>query len=61
VLIARDVVTLRLWEVPTATFPSIGALVGLVEVVVVCVAVYGVVRAIGWVIGGFMASQARVR
>jgi hypothetical protein len=33
-----------------------GALVGLVEVAVVCLTVYGIVRAIGWVIDGFAAS-----
>ena len=32
-----------------------GALVGVVEVAVLCLAVYGIVRAIGWVIGGFAA------
>jgi hypothetical protein len=56
--IAHDVVTLRLWEVTYGDLPVVlfGALIGLVEVAVVCVAVYGVVRAIGWVIGGFVAS-----
>jgi hypothetical protein len=56
--IAHDVVTLRLWEVTYGDLPVVlfGALVGLVEVVVVCLAVYGIVRAIGWVIGGFAAS-----
>jgi hypothetical protein len=58
VLIARDVVTLRLWEVTYGDLPVVlfGALIGLVEVAVVCLAVYGLVRAIGWVIGGFAAS-----
>jgi hypothetical protein len=56
--IAHDVVTLRLWEVTYGDLPVVffGALVGLVEVALVCLAVYGVVRAIGWVIGGFAAS-----
>jgi hypothetical protein len=56
--IAHDVVTLRLWEVTYGDLPIVlfGALIGLVEVVVVCLAVYGLVRAIGWVIGGFAAS-----
>ena len=55
-LIARDAVTLRLWEVTYGDLPVVlfGALVGLVEVAVVCVAVYGLVRAIGWVIAHFM-------
>jgi hypothetical protein len=56
--IAHDVVTLRLWEVTYGDLPVVffGALVGLVEVAAVCLAVYGLVRAIGWVMGGFMAS-----
>ena len=51
-------VTLRLWEVTYGDLPVVlfGALVGLVEVAVVCLAVYAIVRAIGWVIGGFAAS-----
>jgi hypothetical protein len=58
VFIAHDVVTLRLWEVTYGDLPFVifGALVGLVEVAVVCLAVYGLVRAIGWVIGEFAAS-----
>jgi hypothetical protein len=57
-LIARDAVTLRLWEVTYGDLPIVlfGALVGLVEVAVVCVAVYGLVRAIGWVIAHFRAA-----
>ena len=31
-------------------------LIGLLEVGLACLIVYGVVRAIGWVIGGFAAS-----
>jgi hypothetical protein len=56
--IAHDVVTLRLWEVTYGDLPIVlfGALIGLLEIVVVCLAVYGLVRAIGWVIGGFVAS-----
>ena len=55
--IARDVVTLRLWEVTYGDLPIVlfGALVGIVEVVVVCLAVYGLVRAIGWVVAHFRA------
>jgi len=56
--IAHDVVTLRLWEVTYGDLPVVlfGALIGLVEIAVVCLAVYGLVRAIGRVIGGFAAS-----
>jgi hypothetical protein len=56
--IAHDVFTLRLWEVTYGDLPVVlfGALVGLVEVEVICLAVYGIIRAIGWVIGGFAAS-----
>ena len=58
VLIARDAVTLRLWEVTYGDLPVVlfGALVGIVEVAVVCLAVYGLVRAIGWVIAHFRAA-----
>jgi hypothetical protein len=56
--IAHDAATLRLWEVTYGDLPVVlfGALIGLVEVAVVCLAVYGLVRAIGWVIGGLAAS-----
>ena len=56
--IAHDAVTLRLWEVTYGDLPVVlfGALIGLVEVAVVGLAVYGLVRAIGWVIGGLAAS-----
>src|SRR5262245_65899887 len=49
--IAHDVVTLRLWEVTYGDLPVVvfGALVGLVEVTAVSLAVYGLIRAIGWV------------
>ena len=58
VLIARDAVTLRLWEVTYGDLPVVlfGALVGLVEVAVVSLSVYGLVRAIGWVIAHFRAA-----
>jgi hypothetical protein len=58
VFIAHDVIALRLWEVTYGDLPVLifGAMIGLVEVAVVCLAVYGIVRAIGWVIGGFAAS-----
>jgi hypothetical protein len=48
VLIAHDAVTLRLWEVTYGDLPVV--LVGVVEVAVVCLAVYGLIRAIGWVL-----------
>src|SRR5262245_10290212 len=56
--IAHDIVTLRLWGVTYGDPPVVlfGPLIGLVEVAVVCVAVYGLVRALGWIIGGFVAS-----
>jgi hypothetical protein len=58
VLIAMDVVHLKLWDVGANQLPMViaGFLVGLLEVGLVCLAVYGLVRAIGWIIGGFAAS-----
>ena len=53
-LIAHDAVTLRLWEVTYGDLPVV--LVGVVEVAVVCLAVYGLIRAIGWVINNFAPS-----
>ena len=35
---------------------GVGALVALVEVAVVCLAVYGLIRAIGWVVAHFRAA-----
>ena len=51
-------VILRLWEVTYGDLPVVifGALVGLVEVAIVCLAVYGLVRATGWVIAHFSAA-----
>ena len=54
VLIAHDAVTLRLWKVTYGDLPIV--LVGVVEVAVVCLAFYGLIRAIGWVINNFMPS-----
>ena len=50
--IAHDAVTLRLWEVRYDQLPALalGSLIGLVEIAVVCLAAYGFVRAIGWVV-----------
>src|SRR5262245_52286064 len=54
VLIAHDAVNLSLWEVTYGDLPVV--LVGVVEVAVVCLAVYGLIRAIGWVINNFAPS-----
>jgi hypothetical protein len=54
VLIAHDAVTLRLWEVTYGDLPVV--LVGVVEVAVVCFAVYALIRAIGWVINNIVPS-----
>jgi hypothetical protein len=54
VLIAHDAVTLRLWRVTYGDLPIV--LVGVVEVAVVCLAVYGLIRAIGWVVNNFVPS-----
>ena len=51
-------VKLKLWDVGWGEVPMLifGVFVGLIEATLVSLAVYGIVRAIGWVIGGFMAS-----
>jgi hypothetical protein len=54
VLIAHDAVTLRLWKVIYGDLSIV--LVGVVEVAIVCLAVYGLIRAIGWVINVFTPS-----
>jgi hypothetical protein len=54
VLIAHDAVTVRLWQVTYGDLPVV--LVGVVEVAVVCLAVYGFIRAIGWVINNVVPS-----
>ena len=53
VVIARDAATLRLWEVTYVDLPvvALGALIGLIEIAVVCLAAYGFVHAIGWIVG----------
>jgi hypothetical protein len=58
VLIAIDAVKLKLWDVGPSDVPVVvmGVLAGFIEVGIACLVVYGVVRAIGWVIGGFAAS-----
>jgi hypothetical protein len=52
IVIGRDAVTLRLWEVTYGDLPVVvfGALIGLIEIAVVCLAAYGFVRLIGWVV-----------
>ena len=55
---AADAVHLRLWDVsrgelPTTVFGVVMAMTGLA---LACLALYGLIRAIGWVIGGFAAS-----
>ena len=54
VLIAHDSVTVRRWEVTYGDLPVV--LVGVVEVAVVCFSVYGLIRAIGWVINNVVPS-----
>ena len=54
VLITHDAVTLRLWKVTYGDLPIV--LVGVAEVAVVCLAVYGLIRAIGWLINHFAPS-----
>ena len=54
VLIAHDAVTVRLWKVTYGDLPIV--LVGVLEVAVVCLGVYGLIRAIGWVINNFTPS-----
>jgi hypothetical protein len=53
-LIAHDAITVRLWEVAYGDLPVV--LVGVVEVAVVCLVVYGLIRAIGWVINNVVPS-----
>ena len=56
--ICADVVKLKLWDVSWSQAPSVivGAFVGLIETTLVCLVVYAIVRARGWVIGGFAVS-----
>ena len=52
-----DGVRLKLWDVGQDDILVLvaGVLIALVGLGIACLAVYGVVRAIGWVIGGFAA------
>src|SRR4029453_7774321 len=54
VLIGYDAVTLRLWKVTYGDLPVV--LVGSGEVAVVGLSVYGLIRAIGWLINNFAPS-----
>ena len=57
-LIISDVVRLMLWDTRLDELPMVlgGLVVGLIILGLACLAIYGLVRAIGWVVGGFMAS-----
>jgi hypothetical protein len=56
-LMVAEAVRLKLWDAGQADIPVliVGVLFALVGLGLVCLAVYGVVRAIGWVIGDFAA------
>ena len=57
-LMVADGVRLKLWDAGQGDIPVlfVGVLIALVGLGLACLAVYGVVRAIGWVIGGFTAG-----
>jgi hypothetical protein len=52
-----EAVRLKLWDAGQGDIPVliVGVLFALFGLGLVCLAVYGVVRAIGWVIGDFAA------
>lgn len=52
-LMAKDALGLRLWDLTSADIPILagGVAIGLTGIVVVSAVAYGVVRAIGWAIG----------
>ena len=56
-LMVGDAVRLELWDAGLGDIPVlvVGVLIALVGLGLACLAVYGVVRAIGWVIGDFAA------
>jgi len=58
VLVISDVIRLRLWDIQLDELPMVfgGLVIGLIILGVACLSIYGLVRAIGWVIGGFIAS-----
>jgi hypothetical protein len=49
------VVKLKLWEADFSV-AAVALSAGLLEITLACAIVYGVIRAIGWVISGFAAS-----
>ena len=56
-LMVAEAVRLKLWDAGQGDIPVliVGVLFALFGLGLVCLAVYGVVRAIGWVIGDFAA------
>ena len=56
-LMVADVVRFKLWDAGQGDIPVLvaGVLIALVGLGLACLAVYSVVRAIGWVIGDFAA------
>ena len=56
--VVADIVHLRLWDIKLSDLPVVlgGVLIGLLGLTLACLAVYGIVRAVGWIIGGFAAS-----
>ncbi len=56
-LMVADAVRFKLWDAGQGDIPVlvVGVLIAMVGLGIACVAVYGVVRAIGWVIGDFAA------
>ena len=56
-LMVTGAVRLKLWDAGQGDIPVlvVGVLIALVGLGLACLAVYGVVRAIGWVIGDFAA------
>jgi hypothetical protein len=52
-----DAARFKLWDAGQGAMPLLvaGVLIALVGLGVACLAVYGIVRAIGWVIGGLAA------
>ena len=61
-LMVADGVRLKLWDVGQDDILVLvaGVLIALVGLGIACLAVYGVVRAIGWVIGGFAAVHLAI-
>jgi hypothetical protein len=56
-LMVADAARPKLWDAGQGDIPvlAVGVLIALVGLCLACLAVYGVVRAIGWVIGDFAA------